>query len=114
MPCPISKGIWRYIIAIIVIALIVFMGISINCLVNHSKCSCFSNENQKLINQLLEDSFMNRDQIEVNDSYENKHLFEQQVFKMLNPNNQSKYLNLSDAEKDIFLFDASISNINKV
>ena len=38
-------------------------------------------------------------------------LFEQKVFEMLNPTNKKKYLNLTDAAKDMFLTKVSLTNI---
>jgi hypothetical protein len=71
---------------------------------------CFSN-NENLVNQVLEEKFTNRDQINEENSYENKHLFEQKVYNMLKSDNKKKYLDLSTAAKDMFLSEVSLKNI---
>ena len=63
------------------------------------------------INKIFEEQFLNKDYIDEEDSYENKYLYEQKVFNMLNPLNKKKYLNLSQAAKDSFLTDISLSKI---
>ena len=50
-------------------------------------------------------SSFGNDEIVVDDSYENKHLFEQKVFQMLTPKNKKVYLNLPEDEKNMFLSD---------
>jgi hypothetical protein len=72
--------------------------------------SSFSN-NEDLVNKLLEEKFTNRDQINEENSYENKHLFEQRVYQMLKSDNKKKYLDLSAAAKDMFLTEVSLQNI---
>jgi hypothetical protein len=79
-----SPDLIQAIISLIIIALIVIIPIIVHVV----KKSSFTN-----------------DEIEVNDSYENKHLFEQQVFQMLNPKNKKVYLNLPEDEKNMFLSD---------
>lgn len=69
-------------------------------------------ENRDLINHLFnQEGFVNVDQITTEDTYNNKMLFEQKVFEMLNPTNKKKYLNLTDAAKDMFLTKVSLTNI---
>jgi len=63
------------------------------------------------INKIFEEQFSNKDYIDEEDSYENKYLYEQKVFNMLNPLNKKKYLNLSQTAKDSFLTDISLSKI---
>jgi hypothetical protein len=74
------------------------------------KCAPF--ENRDLINHLFDqEAFSNKDEITVEDSYNNKMLFEQKVFNMLNSKNKKKYLNLTEAAKDMFLTKVSLTNI---
>ena len=74
------------------------------------KCEPF--ENRDLINHLFDqEAFSNKDEITVEDSYNNKMLFEQKVFNMLNSKNKKKYLNLTEAAKDMFLTKVSLTNI---
>jgi hypothetical protein len=74
------------------------------------RCATF--ENRDLINHLFnQEAFLNKDQITAEDTYNNKMLFEQKVFEILNPKNKKKYLNLSDAAKDMFLTKVSLTNI---
>ena len=69
-------------------------------------------QNRDLINHLFnQEGFVNVDQITTEDTYNNKMLFEQKVFEMLNPTNKKKYLNLTDAAKDMFLTKVSLTNI---
>lgn len=70
----------------------------------------FSN-NEDLVNQILEEKFTNKDQINEENSYENKHLFEQRVYQMLTPKNKKNYLDLSAAAKDMYLTEVSLKNI---
>jgi hypothetical protein len=72
--------------------------------------SSFSN-NEDLVNKLLEEKFTNRDQINEENTYENKHLFEQRVYQMLKSDNKKKYLDLSTAAKDMFLSEVNLKNI---
>ena len=64
-----------------------------------------------VINKIFDEQFSNKDYIDGDDSYDNKYLYEQKVFNMLNPLNKKKYLNLSQTAKDSFLTDISISKI---
>jgi hypothetical protein len=74
------------------------------------RCATF--ENRDLINHLFDqEAFSNKDEITVEDSYNNKMLFEQKVFNMLNSKNKKKYLNLTEAAKDMFLTKVSLTNI---
>ena len=74
------------------------------------KCAPF--ENRDLINHLFDqEAFSNKDEITVEDNYNNKMLFEQKVFNMLNSKNKKKYLNLTEAAKDMFLTKVSLTNI---